>query len=631
MSDLSDYILSSDEEDDQYISVSQITTEISSLFKNYKYKIFHIKGEITNYREPKTHLFFGLRDEKSNIQINCSSWRGMWERFPQIRNGDLVKITCKISYWDAKNSLSLTVSGLELCDGESKFYKKYEELKKKYTKLGYFDEDKKKKILQYNKKIGLVTSIKGAALRDAISVIRRRSYGHHLIIRNTKVQGKDCEKDIKEAIEDFNKFKKVDVIIVTRGGGSIEDLWGFNSEEVIEAVFKSKIPIVSAIGHQYDTTLCDLVADKIAPTPTAAAEIITQDKKESINILSKCIVNLETLKKNKLQKISSNIQRFEESYFLKNPIEEVAKQYELYRTYLDKILSSKLEVEAEKLNSRYVNRYPIIIYKGKEISSVMQIKSLEGQDVQFIFEDGSINVTLTNIQNFIKTRSNNIAEHKEKIFKLQNRLETINKISKKYKKLDLKIFKNILEELEKCDIFSDIFCKNYEKIHIYMNTYDNIIQEMNKYKSKSVDGNITDKMFNDYLNKLNDISKVSIGSCNINDRFTYYKKSQKYLSCMKKFLNILEGKFQELEESVCENNIKNCFTIEEISQKIDEMFEIYIDGNSTITNKFYRQYLKLLSSILKQQNKIENSKIEIVQIIKTPHGEYGLKNENNNF
>jgi hypothetical protein len=100
---------------------------------------------------------------------------------------------------------------------------------------------------------------------------------------------------------------------------------------------------------------------------------------------------------------------------------------------------------------------------------------------------------------------------------------------------------------------------------------------------------------------------------------------------MKKFLNILEGKFQELEESVCENNIKNCFTIEEISQKIDEMFEIYIDGNSTITNKFYRQYLKLLSSILKQQNKIENSKIEIVQIIKTPHGEYGLKNENNNF
>lgn len=632
MSDLSDYMLSSDEEDDQYISVSAITNEINSLFQNYKYKTFYIKGEVTNYRDPKTHLFFGLRDESSDSQISCASWRGMWEQFPSIRNGDLVKIKCRINYWKAKNSLNLLVTELELCDGESHFYKKYEELKEKYSSLGYFDEDKKQKISLYNKKIGLVTSIKGAALRDAISVIRRRSYGHHLIIRNTKVQGKDCEKDIKKAIEDLNKFKKVDVIIVTRGGGSIEDLWGFNSEEVIEAVFKSKIPIVSAIGHQFDTTLCDLVADKIAPTPTAAAEIITQDKKESINILSKCILNLESLKKNKLQLIDNQIQRFEECHFLQNPINEVFKEYDLYRRYLDKILSSKLEIEAEKLNTRYVNRFPIIMYKGEEITSIMKIRTLEGKEVEFIFEDGSINATLTNVKNFIKKSTNNIAQHKEKIFKLQIKLEEINKISKTQKKLNTKIFRNILEELESNDIFSNLFCKNYEKIHIYMNTYQCHIEEMRKYQPKIVESNVSDKQFNDYLKKLTDISKVTIGNRSITDRFTYFKKGQKYLSSMKRFLEILEQKFNKLEGSVSDYKLKNLIPINEISKIIDEMFDIYINNNEILSKKFYDRYLKLLFSISKHKDKIENSKIEIVQLVNSPHGSgFALKNENSNF
>ncbi len=630
MSDLSDYMLSSDEEDDQYISVSAITNEINSLFQNYKYKTFYIKGEVTNYRDPKTHLFFGLRDESSDSQISCASWRGMWEEFPSIRNGDLVKIKCRINYWKAKNSLNLLVTELEVCDGESHFYKKYEKLKEKYTKLGYFDQDKKKSIALYNRKIGIVTSIKGAALRDAISVIRRRSYGHHIIIRNTKVQGKDCEKDIRKAIEDFNKFKKVDVIVVTRGGGSIEDLWGFNSEDVIEAVFRSKIPVVSAIGHQYDTTLCDLVADKIAPTPTAAAEIITQDKKENLNTLSKCIINLETLKKNKLQQISSQIQRFEESYFLKNPVNDIYKEYDMNQRLLDKILSSKLEIEAEKLNNRYINRYPVIEYNGKEITSILELYDLNGKEVKFIFEDGSINAILTNIKNMIKTKNSNIIKHTQKISKIHKKLQDISNITKKCKKINLKILKDLLEQFENVDIFSNDFCKIYEKIHIYMNTYRFIIEEMTNYKMKIIKSNVTDKQFNDYLHKLIDISKVS--SCNISDRFMYYKKSQKYLLSMKRFLEIVEDKFIELEETVSSDSIKNAYQIEEIVLNIQELFEFYIDNNENITNKFYTKYLKLLASILKHQNKIKNSRIEIVQIVKSPHGSgYALKDENSNF
>jgi len=631
MSDLSDYIISSDEEDDNlYISVSSITNEINSLFQPYKYKILYIKGEVTNYRDPKTHLFFGLRDENSDSQISCASWRGMWEGFPSIRNGDLVRITCRINYWKAKNSLNLLVTGLEVCDGESKFYKQYEELKQKYTKLGYFDEDKKKSIALYNKKIGIVTSIKGAALRDAISVIRRRSYGHHIIIRNTKVQGKDCEKDIRNAIEDFNKFKKVDVIVVTRGGGSIEDLWGFNSEEVIEAVFKSKIPVVSAIGHQYDTTLCDLVADKIAPTPTAAAEIITKNKKESITTLSKCIMNLDTLKKSKLQQISNQIQRFEESYYLKNPIDDVCKEYDIYRTYLDKICSSKLEIEAEKLNNRHIHRFPIIEYNGKEITSVLELSSLEGKEVKFVFEDGLINAILTNVKNMIKTKNNSIVKHTQKLSKIHLKLQKISQISKKYKKINLKILKDLLEQLEDSDIFSDIFCKIYEKIHIYMNSYRSILGEINDYKPQINESDISDIQFNNCYKKLSDISNVT--SCNISDRFIYYKKSQKYLSSMKRFLDILEYKFEELEETASPEFIKTYLKIEEIPINIEKMFESYIDCNHNINNKFYTKYLKVLASILKHQNKIENGKIEIVQLVKSPHGSgYALKNENSNF
>lgn len=603
----------------QYKSISQITQEISNSLRDCCQNTFFIKGEVTNYRNPKFNgnLYFDLRDEEDNTTISCMSWYSTRKGFPVIKNGDIVKIICKLTHYEQKNTISLLVQGIKICKKEeSNFYIQYKELESKYEKLGYFDDDKKKKIKENNKRIGIITARHGAAITDIISVIKRRSYGNSIIIRNTKVQGIDCDADIKQAIADLNRYKKLDLIIITRGGGSIEDLWGFNSEKVIEGVFDSKIPIISAIGHQRDTTLCDFVADKIAPTPTAAAEIITQDKKKIRNNLSQLSKNLNRLKQNIIQKVKHNIDNYQNRYFLKSPAIDINKEYTINNRFLNQIINSKIQMERHKLKSFDISKFSTIFYEDKEITSVKDAKNLEGKISTLIFEDGSIDVMFSNI-----TDSMIIVDKKKKKKKQQNKLDLfqkeldkIKKISKnkEYKSISIEkgnFIKKILNKIQKLDIYDSNFLKLYEDVCNELNLYCHIIKDINNYQPKLVD-DINEKIYYDSLDKLKSISDFK--SSILSNRINYYKKGLKYLLIVEKYLENINNRFVNIEIKVLNaNNDKKLKKITEISSTIDNM----LNDNDIIDENFFEIYYKLKCDLMKHQNEIKNSPIEIIELI----------------
>jgi len=607
----------------QYKSISQITQEISNLLRPCHQNLFFIKGEVTNYRNPKFNgnLYFDLRDEEDNTTISCMSWYTTWKVFPKIKNGDIIKIICKITHYESKNTISLLVQNMKICKKEeSNFYIQYKKLETKYEKLGYFDDNNKKKITKDNKRIGVITAMQGAAITDIISVIKRRSYGNSLIIRNTKVQGVDCENDIKNAIDDLNKYKNLDIIIITRGGGSIEDLWGFNSEKVIEGVFNSKIPIISAIGHQRDTTLCDFVADKVAPTPTAAGEIITQDKKKICDNIIQLSKSLNYLKQNIIQRVKNNINDIKSRHFLKSPAIDINKEYRLNHRFLEHIISSKIEREKQKLKSFDISQYSTIFFKDKEITSIKEAKQLEGEICSLIFEDGSIDFKFLNITDSSIIIDKNKRKEKEKN-KLDMFYKKLNKIKQKSKKKDYKnictikkkiFIKKNLDKLQETNIYSNIFLKIYEDIYDELNIYSHIVEDINNFQPKLIDYDITEDIYYDTIDKVKELSNTN--SYDLTNKIKYYKKGLKYLLILKKYLEKINKKFNDIEIKASNINIKNPKKITEISSIIENMLSNFYNETYKIDTKLFKTYDKLKCSLIKHENDI-NSPIEIMELI----------------
>lgn len=266
-------------------TVSEVTQAIK---QHLEPKFFHIclKGEITNFkRQSSGHLYFNLKDE--NSQISCVLFRGnaiKLEKEP--KSGDKVMIKGSLSVYAPRGSYQIIAQEL-VYEGVGDLLLKLHELKKKYQELGYFNQEHKKPLPKYPKTIGVVTSPTGAVIQDILNVLKRRFKGFQLILNPVKVQGEGAEFEIARAIEDFNRFALVDVMIVGRGGGSLEDLFPFNKEVVIEAIFRSSIPIIAAIGHETDVSLADFVADVRAPTPSSAAEIALKEMSAQLDFLAK--------------------------------------------------------------------------------------------------------------------------------------------------------------------------------------------------------------------------------------------------------------------------------------------------------------------------------------------------------
>ena len=336
---------------DKYVTISRINNYLKAYFDNNPHlQHVYLKGEISNFKNhSRGHLYFTLKDEQSRLSAVMFQTNALKLNF-EPEDGMNVLVEGRISCYPAQGSYQIYVEKMEV-DGVGNLYIEFEKLKKKLAAEGLFDSKFKKQIPKYPTRIGVITAPTGAAIKDILSTIKRRYPICETILFPCLVQGKSAAPDIVKQIKTAQDYD-LDVIICGRGGGSIEDLWAFNEEIVARAIFESKIPIISAVGHEIDFTIADFVSDLRAPTPTGAAEMAVptiSDVKFMINQLTlrsnKCMNNIIEIKKNKLNAIK-------DSFILKNPLS------------IYEIKEQKLDMLIDNLNKNIKN---ILINKNHEL------------------------------------------------------------------------------------------------------------------------------------------------------------------------------------------------------------------------------------------------------------------------
>lgn len=266
------------------LSVSALTQSIKLLLEG-QFRVVCVQGEVSNCKlQTSGHLYFSLKDQ--GAQISAVMFKGDVASLGKLpKDGDQVIVKGALNVYPPNGKYQIVVRSLELA-GLGALLLKLEELKVKLKQRGFFEAAHKMLLPKFPKRIGVVTSPTGAVIQDILNVLTRRFSGFHLILNPVKVQGDGAALEIAQAIDFFNKHQLVDVMIVGRGGGSIEDLWAFNEEVVAEAIYRSSIPIISAVGHETDHCIADYVADVRAPTPSAAAEMVIAEKATQLKAFS---------------------------------------------------------------------------------------------------------------------------------------------------------------------------------------------------------------------------------------------------------------------------------------------------------------------------------------------------------
>lgn len=310
------------------LTVSQLNLYIKSLLDNDVLSNIFVCGEISNltnhYRSG--HIYFSLKDEKSIIKAVMFAGNASKLKFTP-ENGMKVIIIGKVSIYEVSGQIQVYVNQMQP-DGIGELSLAFNQLKEKLKNKDLFNPNFKKKLPLYPKKIGVITSDTGAVRRDIETVLSRRYPVVEMILYASSVQGENAVPQLINGIKYFNE-NKVDVIIIGRGGGSLEDLWAFNSEELAYEIFNSKIPIISAVGHATDTTICDLVADKSAPTPSAAAEIAVPNKTELLENLLFLKSKLNTIFKNNIQNKEYNLKKNMEKLNILSPLNVLLRGYSI--------------------------------------------------------------------------------------------------------------------------------------------------------------------------------------------------------------------------------------------------------------------------------------------------------------
>ncbi len=303
----------------EYITISKINQYIKLMFdSDNALQRVYLKGEISNFkRHTSGHLYLTLKDEESRISAIMFRSAAAHLTF-QPEDGMNVLVTGRISVYPAGGNYQIYIDKMEV-DGLGNLYVEFEKLKKKLQQDGLFDPAHKKEIPKFPRKIGIVTAPTGAAIKDILSTIQRRFPLCETILFPALVQGVSAASDVARKIEIANTYD-IDVLIVGRGGGSIEDLWAFNEEIVARAIYNSHIPVISAVGHEVDITIADFVADRRAPTPTGAAEMAVPTVSEVKNIFALKKNTLSSIIKEKLTVASQELKKVKSSYILKNPM-----------------------------------------------------------------------------------------------------------------------------------------------------------------------------------------------------------------------------------------------------------------------------------------------------------------------
>ncbi len=395
----------------QVITVTQVNTYLKSIIdSDNNLNNVYISGEITNFKNyyKSGHLYFSLKDDKSQLKCVMFSWNAQRIKF-DLCDGMSVICRGKISVYDRDGLYQLYVDEIQP-DGIGAMSLAFEQLKEKLYKKGYFDTEIKKEIPQRPQKIGVVTSAAGAAFHDIINVTSRRFPLAEIVFSPASVQGVNSVGEIVNALSLLDKREDIDVIILGRGGGSIEDLSAFNSEEVAEAVYKCRVPVVSAVGHETDWTICDFVADLRAPTPSAAAEIVVPDKNSELDLIKSFKYSLES---NINSKINNEIQRIDaisqkdilndfKSVFLPiseklNKLEEnLKKSYNLYIENREKDFSAVCrQLDILSPLSVLARGYTIASNENGCLKSVKNIG--KNDNITVTFADGTAQCTVTEV------------------------------------------------------------------------------------------------------------------------------------------------------------------------------------------------------------------------------------------
>lgn len=347
----------------QILTVSELTKEIRRTLEE-TFEQVSVIGEISNFKSHISgHWYFSLKD--ADAVINCTMWKGFNQYvFFTPQDGMKIIVNGKLTVYPPRGSYQLDIRSMKPA-GLGELQEAFEKLKKKLEAEGLFDEKFKKPIPAFPKKIGVVTAIDGAAFRDLISVAERRFPLIEIVIAPARVQGSGAAESIVNAIKQLNDYPDIDVIIVARGGGSIEDLWAFNEEIVARSIFKSKIPIISGVGHEVDFTIADYVADLRAPTPSVAMEIATPDindiKTFIIDFLSRSSASIE----NFIDSKSDEVSEYFSSYGFKTPLDILNRKTQQIDLNINRILQC-------------MEKYSMIYDKKISLLS----KSLEAYDVQ---------------------------------------------------------------------------------------------------------------------------------------------------------------------------------------------------------------------------------------------------------
>jgi exodeoxyribonuclease VII large subunit len=304
--------------------VSEITREIKNLMEQ-SFPILWVEGEISNYTlHSSGHRYFSLKDENAQIRCVLFRWEGKKLAF-EPQDGMKVFALGNLTVYEKSGQYQLNIIKLHPV-GIGELELAFQQLKEKLYNEGLFDETHKKPIPEYPEVIGVVTSPTGAAIRDIIKIIHRRAPGVKIILYPVRVQGEGAAEEISQAIKDFNEYKKVDLLIVGRGGGSLEDLWAFNEEVVARAIYNSEIPVISAVGHEIDFTIADFVADLRAPTPSAAAELAVKNRTEVIKEVKNLFKTLITTQRLIIDDYRSRISFARESYGFKKAVDLISQK-----------------------------------------------------------------------------------------------------------------------------------------------------------------------------------------------------------------------------------------------------------------------------------------------------------------
>ena len=354
---------------DKYLSVATLTKYLKMKFDKDPYlERVYLTGQVSNFRKRPTHQYFSLKDDRAVIQATI--WSGIYQKLGfDLEEGMKINVIGRVQIYEPSGSYSIIIEKAEP-DGVGALAIQFEQLKKKLSEEGLFQDRFKQAIPQFAKRIGVVTSRSGAVIQDIITTVSRRFPGVEIVLYPTKVQGEGAAEEIARNIVRANEREDLDILIIGRGGGSIEDLWAFNEEIVVRSIFESRLPIISSVGHETDVTLADFVADRRAATPTSAAELATPvTKLDLLTYLQNQEKRMATAVKHTLSKKKEALRALSQSVIFRQP-------ERLYDGYLQRLDQLMLRLK-QGLNGELVRNQQKVqgqIHRLEQLSPIVKLQ-----------------------------------------------------------------------------------------------------------------------------------------------------------------------------------------------------------------------------------------------------------------